>query len=269
MTSDQTGQDELDPQTQDFYCHVLATLRDSQVPFLVGGAYAFQHYTGIVRYTKDFDIFVRPADCERALDALSAAGFRSELTFPHWLGKAYQGENFVDLIFRSGNGVSKVDGEWFEHAVAAEVLGVAVKLCAIEEIIWTKAFILERERCDSADVAHLLRAQAEQLDWQRLLRHFDAYWRVLLGHLVLFGFIYPSERSRIPGWVMDDLIGRLRSELDSPAPTERVCRGTLLSRAQYLIDVRRWGYKDARLRPGGTMTAEEIAQWTAAIEAEE
>ena len=30
-----------------------------EVPFLVGGAYAFAHYTGIVRHTKDLDLFVR------------------------------------------------------------------------------------------------------------------------------------------------------------------------------------------------------------------
>ena len=53
-----------------------------------------------------------------------------------------------------------------------------------------------------------------------------------------------------------------------PAAGERLCRGTLLSRAQYLLDVERWGYRDARLQPSGTMTAEEIELWTARIEEE-
>jgi hypothetical protein len=30
-------------------------------------------------------------------------------------------------------------------------------------------------------------------------------------------------------------------------PAERVCRGTLLSRTQYVVDVERWGYADGRL----------------------
>ena len=46
---------------------------------------------------------------------------------------------------------------------------------------------------------------------------------------------------------------------------DRTCRGTLLSRAQYLPDIGWWGYQDARLPPEGRMTAEEIAHWTAAI----
>jgi hypothetical protein len=44
-----------------------------------------------------------------------------------------------------------------------------------------------------------------------------------------------------------------------------VCQGTIISRQQYLPDVLEWGYTDARLEPNGTMSAEEIADWTDAI----
>ncbi|MDQ3811736.1 MAG: hypothetical protein M3336_15755, partial [Chloroflexota bacterium] len=121
------------------------------------------------------------------------------------------------------------------------------------------------ERFDGADVAHLLLARAEVLDWQRLLRRFGSHWRVLLSHLVLFGYIYPSERDRIPGWVMQDLLRRLSDSLSAPPPSERVCRGTVLSRQQYLIDVERWGYRDVRTRPENPMTPAQIAAWTAGI----
>ena len=49
-----------------------------------------------------------------------------------------------------------------------------------------------------ADVLHLLNACAETLDWSRLTRRFGRHWRVLFAHLTLFGFVYPSERCRIP-----------------------------------------------------------------------
>jgi hypothetical protein len=82
--------------------------------------------------------------------------------------------------------------------------------------------------------------------------------------LILFGFIYPAEREKIPNWVMQELLHRLQGEMSSPPPTEQVCQGTLLSRAQYLVDVEEWGYQDARLQPQGNMTEEEVAQWTEA-----
>jgi hypothetical protein len=153
--------------------------------------------------------------------------------------------------------------------VPATVLGVRVDLSPPEEMIWSKAFVMERERFDGADIAHLVLACHRRLDWHRLVRRFGPHWRVLLAHLVLFGFVYPSERAAVPGVVMRLLGRRLTREGIEPAPEERVCRGTLLSRAQYLTDVFRRGYADARLGPEGGMTEEDVALWTAAIETEE
>lgn len=251
--------------TAAFYRHVLDTLNASPCPFLVGGAYAFNHYTGISRHTKDLDVFIRQQDYACVSDALRQIGYETELTFPHWLAKARLGEDYIDLIFSSGNGVASVDDDWFDHASETEILGVQVKICPIEEMIWSKSFIMERERFDGADIAHLLRARGDQLDWQRMLRRFGQHWRVLLSHCILFGFAYPDHRELVPVWVMDELIERLRHETHSPPDSQKVCQGTLLSREQYLADVEQWGYRDARLVPLGNMTARDTAHWTEAI----
>ncbi|UQA58783.1 nucleotidyltransferase [Polyangium aurulentum] len=260
--------DDLEPGTREFYGRALRVLTDAGVPFLVGGAYALTHYAGILRRTKDLDIFVRRQHCEDALDVLAAEGFETVLAFPHWLGKAFsKGHDLLDVIFSSGNGLAEVDDAWFEHAGRSEIFGVEVLICPPEEMIWAKAFIMERERFDGADVAHVLRCYGEKLDWGRLLARFGQHWRVLLSQLILFGFIYPTEKDRIPSWVLHDLISRLSADAEAPPPSEKICRGTLLSRAQYLVDIERAGYEDARLQPsGGSMTPEEIAHWTAAID---
>jgi hypothetical protein len=258
-------EDFLDPQTQAFYCRMLEALTEAQIPFLLGGAYAFGRYTGIERHTKDLDVFIHRRDYERTMQTLGRHGCRTELTFPHWLGKARCGDDFIDVIFSSGNAIAEVDDEWFEHAREGTVLGLPVKLCPPEEMIWSKAFIMERERFDGADINHLIRACGAEFDWSRLLRRFGPNWRVLLTHLVMFGFVYPGLRDQIPAWVLDDLLGRLWEEVHGTPLAARVCRGTLISRAQYLIDVERWGYEDARLVPGGSMTWREVARWTAAI----
>lgn len=265
-TSHITADSVLDPNAREFYRRALHILNRAGIPFLVGGAYAFARYTGIERHTKDFDLFVVRENARAALDAFAADGLTVELTFPHWLGKAFEGDHFIDLIFASGNGVAAVDATWFAHGPRDDVFDIPVQLVPAEEMIWQKCFIMERERYDGADVAHLFRWQAETLDWERLLRRFGELWRVLLSHLVLFGFIYPQERSRIPLAAMRELMRRLEEELRSPARDDPRCRGTLISRAQYLIDVNGWGYTDARLEPDGNMTAEEIAHWTAAID---
>jgi hypothetical protein len=139
------------------------------------------------------------------------------------------------------------------------------RLIPAEEMIWSKAFIMERERFDGADVAHVIHARGPELDWKRLLRRFQPNPRVLLAHLVLFGFIYPDRAGNIPASVMKTLMDGVTKQIDGPVPTEKVCYGTLLSRGQYLTDIGRWGYQDARLAPRGTMSSEDITYWTAAI----
>lgn len=248
-----------------FYRDVLFILNEASLPYMVGGAYALHHYTGIDRLTKDFDIFIARENYGAIHKALTVAGYKLDLTYPHWLAKVYDQGEFIDLIFSSGNGVATVDRTWFDHAPTARIFGVDSRICPAEEMIWSKAFVMERERFDGADVAHLILAAGRQLNWQHLMSRFDPHWRLLLSHLTLFGLIYPMHRHIIPESVMQELLTRLNDEIRSPSPEEKICGGTLLSREQYLNDIGQWGYRDARLAPLGNMTERDAAQWTAAI----
>ena len=105
------------------------------------------------------------------------------------------------MIFSSGNGIAVVDDAVVRARHRAGGAGIPVKVAPAEESVWSKAFVMERERYDGADVAHIILAYGDRMDWRRLIDRFGRYWRVLLSHLVLYGFIYPSARSRVPAWV--------------------------------------------------------------------
>jgi hypothetical protein len=235
----------VSPAERAVHIRALRLLEGAGVPFLVGGAYAMFHYTGVVRYTKDLDVFLRRADEPRAREVLAEAGYRTLVKEPLWLSKAFWGETFVDLIYSSGNGVAVVDDVWLEAAPSGDVLGVASRIVPPEEMIWSKAFVQERERWDGADVAHLVRACGAELDWDRLLRRFAGHWQVLLAHLSLFAFSYPQDRDAVPPTVWRRLLTLAARQVPEPAE-DKLCRGTLLSRTQYLPDLGLWGYRDAR-----------------------
>lgn len=244
----------------DFYIDALRHLLDSKIPFVVGGGFAFSHYSRVVRETKDIDVFVRSEDSHHVVEMFRRAGFEAFVPYPHWLAKIKRGSHVMDVIYSSGNGIAQVDDLWFEHAPRVDVLGLSVLLSPVEEMVWSKAFVLERERYDGADVAHLLRETGPSLDWPRLLMRFGDHWRVLLSHLILFGFIYPDKRTHIPSWVMSELLRRVigsRADLAND-----VCYGTLLSREQFRHDLEQLRYRDGREEPDGNMTAEECRMWS-------
>ncbi len=254
-----------DGDTPPLFVQTLRALRDAGVEFLIGGAFALSRYTRIERFTKDLDVLVREADCARTLDVLARIGCQTEWTFRHWLAKARRDDALIDVIYGSGNGVAMVDDQWFVHAPEAEVCGIVARLSPPEELIWSKSFVMERERFDGADILHVIRGVGRDLDWPRLIARFGDHWRVLLSHLVLYAFAYPSARHQIPAWVSDELTQRLASGWNDDLRHGKTCFGTLLSREQYLSDLQQFGYIDGRLVLG-SMTPGEIAEWTGAIQ---
>src|SRR5438477_13083456 len=59
--------DHLDDETCGFYLRSLQLLDELGTPYLVGGAYSLAYHAGLVRHTKDLDVFVRAADAEKVL----------------------------------------------------------------------------------------------------------------------------------------------------------------------------------------------------------
>jgi hypothetical protein len=214
---------------------------------MVGGAYALKVHSGVWRDTKDLDLFIRKDDVSTALESLAEAGYRTEMTDPLWLAKAYSGPYFIDLIFSSGNGIATVDDHWRRRAPTSTVLDREALVVPAEEMIWQKAFIQERERFDGADIHHLLRCKGSRLDWEHLLMRFgERHWQVLLVHLITYRFAFPQDKHQVPAWVMREMIQRLERQEAEPAGEDRLCRGTLLSRQQYLHETNVEGYRDAR-----------------------
>ena len=182
------------------------------------------------RDTKDIDVFVKPDDCPRVLEAFERLGYETEMPFPHWLGKDPRRRALHGRDLQLGQRRRARRRPVVRSRAATNVLGVIVRLSPAEEMIWSKAFIQERERFDGADVLHLLRETGPSLDWPRLLMRFGDHWRVLLSHLILFGFVYPDKRQNVPAWVMDELMRRLTREPAQPAE-RRLLRHAAVARA--------------------------------------
>lgn len=233
-----------DPEAEAFYTEAVHELAQLGLPFLLAGTYALSAYTGIARPTKDLDVFVKAGDYPRVLNYFKGRGYAVSIEDERWLGKVHKGKHYFDVIFASSNGTMPVGDIWFENARRVELFGVTVLIVGATELVWSKCFIQVRDRFDGADVMHAILKMHDQIDWQRLLSYMEVHWEVLLAHLITFRWVYPSERDNVPRWLMDELLGRLKAQLELPPSKMRICRGRMLSHSDYEIDVREWGFAD-------------------------
>jgi hypothetical protein len=237
------------------YKEVLGILNRAGVPFVVSGLYAMYEYTGIYRKTKELDLFFEPRDVVPAARLLKDAGFTVKLEQAHWLAKALRDGVQTDLIYGMGNGLSFIDGDWHRHARTSILAAQPVRVAPPEDLIWHRLFVYERHRSDMADVLHLILCRGDQLDWNRLLRRVGDHWRLLLGQIQLFDYVYPGHRRRVPAEVRSTLLGRAQAAIDEAGDPD-VCQGTLISRFSFSIDVNEWGFRD--LRKEATVASREL-----------
>jgi hypothetical protein len=146
---------------------VAAALREGNVPFLLGGGLAAWAYGG-PGTGHDLDVMVRPADADRALDALDAAGMRTEKPPEGWLYKAWDGDVLIDVIFRPVG--EAVDDSMFERAADLEVNAVPMKVMSLEDIMVTKLLALDEHELDYERALEFARSLRERIDWLAVRR---------------------------------------------------------------------------------------------------
>jgi hypothetical protein len=222
---------------------ILQLLNECGVPYVVSGAFALHLHTGIWRFTKDLDLFLRAEDVPAALRCLGETGFKCEICDPVWLAKAHRDGFFVDLITGMSNAIITVDASWIANAQPALVLGIPTCVLAAEELLASKLFVMRRERFDGADIAHLIYATRGKLNWERVLCLAGDHWEVLLWALVLYRYVYPAYSNYVPSEVWQKLLSRLETALANPDPSAPF-RGSLVDDNMFAIDVAEWGLEN-------------------------
>jgi hypothetical protein len=143
----------------------VAALRDTGIPFLLGGSLA-SWARGGPETRHDLDFIVEPDDAEQALDSLVKAGMRPERPPEEWLFKAWDGEVLVDLIFEP-EGLPVTD-ELMSQGDELSVMGIAVPVMALDDLLVTKLLALSDHSLDYESLLLIARALREQIDWQAL-----------------------------------------------------------------------------------------------------
>jgi Uncharacterised nucleotidyltransferase len=139
-----------------------AALREADIPFLLGGSLA-SWARGGPETRHDLDLIIKPEDAERALEALREAGMRPERPPEEWLFKAWDGDTLVDLIY-CPKGLP-VDDELIGRGEELSVLGMDIRVMAMEDVMATKLLALTEHSLRYEGLLQIARALREQVDW--------------------------------------------------------------------------------------------------------
>jgi hypothetical protein len=213
------------------YRAAIQALREAGIRFLLGGGFALATYIGRWRNTKDIDFYIMHEDRDRAVAALAKAGF--EDLFPRlpydrkWIYRSTRDGLIVDIIWAMANQRAQTDELWFERARPATVRGEALAVVPMEEFLWCKLYIMQRDHCDWTDVFNLIYVVGPQLNWGHLLARLEEDWPLLKGVLMVYGWLCPRQARKLPQ--------SLVKKLGLPKPQAREKRNHIR-----LLDTRGW-----------------------------
>jgi hypothetical protein len=184
------------------YRDAIEALRDAGIRFLLGGGFALATYIGRWRNTKDIDLYIMQEDRDKAVEALSKAGFKDlfgRLPYDRkWIYRSTRGGLIVDIIWAMANQRAQTDELWFQNAPDAIVRGEVLSVIPMEEFLWCKLYIMQRDHCDWMDVFNLVYAVGTRLNWPHLLKRLEEDWPLLKGMLTVYGWLCPKQAQRLP-----------------------------------------------------------------------
>ena len=174
-----------------------AALREAGIPFLLGGSLA-SWARGGPETRHDLDLIIKPEHAEDALQTLREAGMRPERPPEDWLLKAWDGDTLVDLIY-CPKGLP-VDDELFARGEELSVLGMDIRVMALEDVMATKLLALSEHSLRYESLLQIARALREQIDWPavRARTHDSPFARAFFVLLEGLGIVAEPQAAARP-----------------------------------------------------------------------
>jgi hypothetical protein len=207
-----------------------------RIPFAIGGGLAAMVYADHPRDTKDIDLYVQPKDREAMIKVVLDAGlsdyFDRNPYDRNWIFRSFRDDSIVDVMWAMANQRAQVDPEWL-NGPSVSIGGLSVRLVRPEETLWSKLYVLQKDRCDWPDAINMLSGMAADLDWAHLMRRTAEDTPLLAALVQVFQWICPDQCSALPPGVLD----RLGSVRPSPIGMDLAARASLLDGRPWFVPI--------------------------------
>jgi Uncharacterised nucleotidyltransferase len=194
------------------YACVLKQLCNADIPFALGGGLALGYYTGNLRRSKDLDIYVAPEDKDRVVAVMNRCGlddyFELEEYDRGWIYRGHRDGVIIDVIWAMANRRTCVDKVWTSTGPIVHLCGQTFRVIPPEELLWSKLYVMQRDRCDWPDLLNLLAAIGPSMNWPHLASRAAEDKALLKALLSVFAWVAPDRAMEIPRrvWRSFDLV---------------------------------------------------------------
>jgi len=213
-------QERIPEQQRALYEQVVAEAKARGIELAFGGAFAAAVYKGLWRDTKDMDLYVVPEDRDEMIEVLTVCGMRDYFDMvPYdrrWIYRGYFEGIIVDIIWGMANQRATVDRRWLDAGPRVEFGGETVNVLPPEEMIWSKLYVMQRERCDWPDILNLIHAVGPVMDWRHLLERVGEDAPLLRGVLSVFQWVCPERAAELPKWIWTAVDRASQESLNTP-----------------------------------------------------
>ncbi len=196
----------------DIYLRVIRLATQRCIPFAIGGGFAFSHYSRRWRNTKDIDLYVVPDDRDAMIEITRVAGladYYSVLPYDRrWIYRSFvavgsasdhpPADIIVDIMWQMANYRAQADGQWLSRGDLVSIRGWKLRMLPAEELLWSKLYILQKDRCDWGDLLNILYSRGSQLDWDHLVARVGDDKPVLAALVQLFTWACPGRALALP-----------------------------------------------------------------------
>jgi hypothetical protein len=187
------------------YNNVVHQVTARGIPFAIGGSLGMAVYAGLLRPSKDLDIYVTPENKDKMIQVMTDVGLRDyydKLPYDRgWIYRSTTDDVIVDTIWQMANRRAAVDENWLTRGPEITVDDQTVRLIPIEEMIWSKLYVLQRERSDWPDILNLIDRRTSEIDWRYLLSRVGEDAPLLGAILTTYAWLSPENALNLPGWI--------------------------------------------------------------------
>ena len=193
----------------DVYKCVLDRVAADGIPYALGGGLALGFYTRKFRRSKDLDIYILPEHRDHVVAAMSDCGLDDYYSVKeyvrHWIYRGYRDDAIVDAIWAMANQRTVVDETWVTTGPMVQMFQQEFRVVPPEELLWSKLYVLQRDRCDWPDIMNLVYAAGPTLDWNHLISRVAEDRPLLKGVLSVFSWVSPQRAAKIPEQIWEKL----------------------------------------------------------------